>query len=48
MSKINASQKACVTHSMLSPVKNGENELGTGWLSRVSLHLWKGALRALS
>lgn len=25
-----------------------ENELGTGWFSRVFLHLWKGTLRALS
>lgn len=56
MSKINASEKACVTHRMLNPVKNEEREteLGTGWFSqeifssRVFLHFWKGALRALS
>ena len=58
MSRINASEKACVTHRMLNPVKNEERERetepGTGWFSQeifsslVFLHLWKGALRALS
>lgn len=30
MSKINASEKACVTHRMLNPVKNGERETELG------------------